>query len=453
MIVLALDSSRKTQSAAIYDYGAAKVLAADSLSANQRRQQSSAYFMPMIIELFEKAQLTAKDIDLVAVCTGPGSFTGIRTALTIAKTIAIENKKDIFAVNNFELLRYEQSIDSALAIEAGKNDYFISKNTNYQDSENNYFSLENDDIPVYEFKSENISTLITSFIAEKLKDNLEKYISKPENIFPYYMREPSIGQAKPKNNSSEIIKNEDYDKGFKAFTEGDFELALKLLKQARDQMNKSKKKAHSSEDAKYRTKLNEIYKLIAEANLELKDLEQAKKNFLNANLFAQAAFCAVLARDLILAKELYEKSSDSLAKHWGLFLCQILDLSNDKFDLPGFLSIRLFLESTVTYFMIFNLDDYLETFIKNSPQIENYFPEFRKYIGSAYLSLGQYQKSIEILGAALKSYPEDSEIYFKLAQNYMLLEQKEEAIKNFNKTLNLLPEHIASLKYLEKLKV
>ena len=44
--------------------------------------------LPRIIELFDKADITPKDIDKIIVVNGPGSFTGIRIGITIAKTIA-----------------------------------------------------------------------------------------------------------------------------------------------------------------------------------------------------------------------------------------------------------------------------------------------------------------------------------------------------------------------------
>lgn len=44
--------------------------------------------LPRIIELFDKANITPKDIDKIIVVNGPGSFTGIRIGITIAKTIA-----------------------------------------------------------------------------------------------------------------------------------------------------------------------------------------------------------------------------------------------------------------------------------------------------------------------------------------------------------------------------
>ena len=51
-------------------------------------QSLSEVALPKIVEMFNKNRLTAKDIDKIIVVNGPGSFTGIRIGITIAKVYA-----------------------------------------------------------------------------------------------------------------------------------------------------------------------------------------------------------------------------------------------------------------------------------------------------------------------------------------------------------------------------
>ena len=48
----------------------------------------SVYVMPMIESIFKENNLDIKDLEKIVVVNGPGSFTGIRIGLSIAKTIA-----------------------------------------------------------------------------------------------------------------------------------------------------------------------------------------------------------------------------------------------------------------------------------------------------------------------------------------------------------------------------
>ena len=57
-----------------------------------------------IDKIFNKAEINIKKLDTIFVITGPGSFTGIRSALTFAKTIQLTNNTDVRGVSKFEYL-------------------------------------------------------------------------------------------------------------------------------------------------------------------------------------------------------------------------------------------------------------------------------------------------------------------------------------------------------------
>ncbi|MDC3204425.1 tRNA (adenosine(37)-N6)-threonylcarbamoyltransferase complex dimerization subunit type 1 TsaB [Pelagibacteraceae bacterium] len=57
-----------------------------------------------IEKIFNKAKINIKKLDTIFVITGPGSFTGIRSALTFAKTIQLTNNTDVRGISKFEFL-------------------------------------------------------------------------------------------------------------------------------------------------------------------------------------------------------------------------------------------------------------------------------------------------------------------------------------------------------------
>ena len=60
--------------------------------------------MPIIDNLFKISDLNINDIDKIAVAIGPGSFTGVRIALGIAKGLAMALNKPLVAINELDIL-------------------------------------------------------------------------------------------------------------------------------------------------------------------------------------------------------------------------------------------------------------------------------------------------------------------------------------------------------------
>gem|GEM_PF-5859990 len=153
---------------------------------------------------FQKKNLNVQDLGLILTVSGPGSFTGIRTSATVAKTLSAELNIKIFSANKFELLRFFLADPSAkIAIPAGKNDFFVSLSDNYADFNENYFSLER---PSQDIKLlDNVLSL--NILSEFWKNNmcLKSHYFDHEGFQPYYLREPSIGKVKTPNKTSELI--------------------------------------------------------------------------------------------------------------------------------------------------------------------------------------------------------------------------------------------------------
>jgi tRNA threonylcarbamoyladenosine biosynthesis protein TsaB len=71
-----------------------------SETTSTKMNEHSKYALVAMQETFDKAGLKPNDIDKLLVVNGPGSFTGIRIGVTIAKTYAWTLKKDIIPISS-----------------------------------------------------------------------------------------------------------------------------------------------------------------------------------------------------------------------------------------------------------------------------------------------------------------------------------------------------------------
>lgn len=97
------------------------------IKTKESEYSHSIYTMPMIASIFDENNLDIKDLDKIIVVNGPGSFTGIRIGLSIAKTIAYALNIKINTISS--LLTYLISSDikeNKMAVIEDNKGYYIS---------------------------------------------------------------------------------------------------------------------------------------------------------------------------------------------------------------------------------------------------------------------------------------------------------------------------------------
>ena len=66
--------------------------------------QLSVRIFPLLDQLFQETKISPKEVDEIVVVTGPGSFTGVRIGVTIAKTYAWSFNKKIITVSELQCM-------------------------------------------------------------------------------------------------------------------------------------------------------------------------------------------------------------------------------------------------------------------------------------------------------------------------------------------------------------
>ena len=100
MATLLLDSSNTSLSVGIESNG---VLL--GYTSYESWQSQSEHMIPEIDNLLKKFNLTRKDITGVVTSIGPGSYTGVRIALTIAKVIGLCLNVPIYPISSLRVLK------------------------------------------------------------------------------------------------------------------------------------------------------------------------------------------------------------------------------------------------------------------------------------------------------------------------------------------------------------
>ncbi|MBT3557213.1 MAG: tRNA (adenosine(37)-N6)-threonylcarbamoyltransferase complex dimerization subunit type 1 TsaB [Rhodospirillales bacterium] len=101
MKILALDTSTSACSAAFWSDG---VLQGDQFAEMARGQ--SEHLVPMIRSVLRDCSVTMQDMDMIAVSTGPGAFTGVRIGLATARGLALASGLPLRGVTSLEAVAH-----------------------------------------------------------------------------------------------------------------------------------------------------------------------------------------------------------------------------------------------------------------------------------------------------------------------------------------------------------
>ena len=106
MKILAVDTSSKNCSIAIVEFSDESSYKIIGLENSDNEKTHSQKLMPLVDKLFKETDLNLKDIDYLACCIGPGSFTGIRIGIATVKAFSDSLNMPIIPVTSLESLAY-----------------------------------------------------------------------------------------------------------------------------------------------------------------------------------------------------------------------------------------------------------------------------------------------------------------------------------------------------------
>lgn len=168
MKILGIDTSSMATSVAVIEDN--KLICEYTVNTKKTHSQK---LMLMIENMLKISDLDVNEMDLIAVCEGPGSFTGLRISMATAKAIAHVNNLPIVGVNSLELLAANMNLcDKKICsiLDAQRTQVYSGQ-----------YKFENNE--VVELK--NIDVVEIDDLIEELKNSKEDWIMVGEAVYKY----------------------------------------------------------------------------------------------------------------------------------------------------------------------------------------------------------------------------------------------------------------------------
>ena len=173
MWTLAFDTTTNFCSIALFKDNLLKNVFSSEMTFGQ-----SEVLIPEIQKMLQNTGITFQELNLLVVCTGPGSFTGVRSSLSAARAFGLAcpnltlcgiNAFDVYAA---DLKEHQRSKRIAVIIETKREDFYVA----YYDQ--NLKKIETPKTAVYDEIIHDLQGYSVTFTG----DGAQRFLSKPSGL-------------------------------------------------------------------------------------------------------------------------------------------------------------------------------------------------------------------------------------------------------------------------------
>ena len=191
MISLFIDTHDKDINLVLYKDG---TILDKNIKESERHH--SDFIMPMLKELLDRNNLTVHDLNEIFVVNGPGSFTGVRVGITVAKTISWGLNIPVYPISTLQYLASINTDKNRIIsiIDARRGNVFVGvydRDLNLLDKEKliSYSDLIiNDDDIIVSYDGIYNSSIIKNDIIKLINYHLNDEDINPHHLIPNYLK-------------------------------------------------------------------------------------------------------------------------------------------------------------------------------------------------------------------------------------------------------------------------
>lgn len=156
--------------------------------ASDQSNQHSSVIMPTIEKLLKQHKVSLDQIDDIIVINGPGSFTGVRLGVTIAKTLAYTLSIPIRVMSSI-LIKAISNVEKGRHwfVEDERNGYYVGEFNALDELLNDYLYIKKTDYETFKLKHEVIENVSLDY--HKIYDYSRKLLAvPPHSVKPLYVK-------------------------------------------------------------------------------------------------------------------------------------------------------------------------------------------------------------------------------------------------------------------------